>query len=347
VAGLSTTWFFAEGSTSADFALFYLLQNPHPTPVTAVIRYLRPLNQAPVERSYLLQPRSRTTISVDEDPAVASTDVSAVIASTAPIIAERAMYLSRPGRPFDAGHASAGVTAPALDWFLAEGATGPFFDLFVLIANPNPTPANVTVDYLLAGGGLRTKSYTVTANGRFTIWVDAEEFPAGSGQRPLANVPVSMAVRSTNAVPIIVERTMWWPGPETSADVWYEAHNSPGSTATALRWAVGDGEVGGGDGAETFVLIANPSAASGRVLVRLYFENGNTTGAFFDLPPESRTSVAISSTFAEAIENRTFSATVESVGTSPVPIVVEAATYASPGGVVWTRGGNALASPLP
>ena len=53
------------------------------------------------------------------------------------------MYLNRPGQPFAAGHESAGVTAPALEWFLAEGATGPFFDLFVLIANPNPTRATV------------------------------------------------------------------------------------------------------------------------------------------------------------------------------------------------------------
>ena len=67
---------------------------------------------------------------------LASTDVSAVITASAPIIVERAMYLNQPGQPFAAGHESAGVTAPATSWFLAEGATGPFFDLFVLIANP-------------------------------------------------------------------------------------------------------------------------------------------------------------------------------------------------------------------
>ena len=35
------------------------------------------------------------------------------------------------------------VTAPATRWFLAEGATGSFFDLYVLIANPGPTDALV------------------------------------------------------------------------------------------------------------------------------------------------------------------------------------------------------------
>ena len=46
VSAPATTWYFAEGSTSGDFALFYLLQNPQATGVTATVRYLRPLNQA-------------------------------------------------------------------------------------------------------------------------------------------------------------------------------------------------------------------------------------------------------------------------------------------------------------
>ena len=342
----STTWFFAEGSTSDQFALFYLLQNPQATAVTATVRYLLPFGQAPVERQYTLPAHSRTTIPVDADAALASTDVSGVVTATAPIIAERAMYLSKPGRPFDAGHDSAGVTAPALEWFLAEGATGPFFDLFLLIANPNPSPAAVTVDYLLQGGGTVTKSYTVPANARFTVWVDDEQIPAGSGQKPLANAAVSMAVRSTNNVPVIVERTMWWPGPETTADFWYEAHNSPGSTTTALKWSAADGEVGGLDGAETYVLIANPTATPGRALVRVFFEDGNTSGRYYDLPAHSRTSVAIGAAFAEEAANRRLGAVVESLGPGAVPIVVEHAIYASPGGVTWTRGSNALAAPL-
>ena len=95
----------------------------------------------------------------------ASTDVSAVISTNAPIIVERAMYSNRPGRRSRAGHESAGVTAPALEWFLAEGATGPFFDLFMLIANPNRRPREVTRGLPAARAAARcTKTYTVPAN---------------------------------------------------------------------------------------------------------------------------------------------------------------------------------------
>ena len=77
-----------------------------------------------------------------------------MITATQPIIVERAMYMNAPGQASPPGHESAGVTAPATSWFLAEGATGPFFDLFILLANPNDQPAEVTVDYLLLGGAV-------------------------------------------------------------------------------------------------------------------------------------------------------------------------------------------------
>ena len=145
-------WYLAEGSTSADFSLFYLLQNPNPTAVTATIDFLLPPGQAPLQRTYTLRPNSRLTIAVDEIPEVASTDLSAVITASAPIIVERAMYMSHPGQPFSAGHESAGVVAPARAWFLAEGATGPFFDMFILMANPSTSAAEVEARYLTSTG---------------------------------------------------------------------------------------------------------------------------------------------------------------------------------------------------
>ncbi len=354
VAAASTSWYFAEGSTSGDFFLYYLLQNPGDATVTATIRYLRPAGSAPVERSYTLLPRSRRTIAVNlEGPELSSTDVSAVITASAPIMAERAMYRNTAGQLFVAGHDSAGVTAPALEWFLAEGASGPFFDLFVLLANPGSTAASVTVDYLLLGGGVLSKTYTVAAASRRTIWVDAEELPAGSGEHPLANVSVSAAIRSTNGVPIVVERTMWWPGPETTSNFWDEAHNAFGTTATAPAWIVAGGETGGADAAETFVLVANPSSTAGTVRVTLLRETGRTMELTFPVPASSRTNIAIGSHFRErdafgnlvGVSGR-FGVLVESVETPPLPLVVEAATYASPGGVTWASGGAALATPI-
>ena len=145
----SPSWFLAEGATGS-FSLFYLLQNPGDTAATATVRYLRPAPLPPIERTYALAPHSRVTLPVNaQAPELADTDVSAAITATQPIFVERAMYRTVGGQVFAAGHASAGVTAAATSWFLAEGATGDFFDMFVLLANPTTTAADVEVRYLL------------------------------------------------------------------------------------------------------------------------------------------------------------------------------------------------------
>ena len=108
--------------------------------------------------------------------------------------------------------------------------------------------------YQLIGGGIITKTYEVAANSRFNIMVDNE-----GGE--LANAAVSTTLTSTNNVPIIVERTMWFPGPTPAQ--WREAHNSFGETQTGTRWAVAEGEQGGPRNAETYILIANTSDFAG------------------------------------------------------------------------------------
>ena len=348
VTAPAPTWYLAEGATHSGFDLFYLLQNPAPTARQVRVRYLRPTG-APLEKIYALAPNSRTNIWVDveefpgEGAALASTDVSAVIHSldAVPIIVERAMYRSNQGRVFNAGHESAGVTAPATRWFLAEGATGPYFDLFVLLANPNPTDATAKVTYLLPDGTSYVKSMVVPANSRQNIWVDYDT-PDGMSGHPLSDTAVSTTVEVTNAVPIIVERSMWWPG---TGDTWHEAHNSAGAIETGTAWALADGEVGGASGHETYILIANTSATVGQARVTLMFEDGTTATRTIPLAPTSRTNIAAAIDFPESIGRR-FGTLVESLGASPAALVVERAMYGNASGVTWAAGTNALATRL-
>jgi hypothetical protein len=329
------TWYLAEGSTAGSFDLFYLIQNPNAEAANISVEFLLP-GDAPVTKTYTVGPNSRFNIWVNQIPELAHVDLSGVVRSDTPIIVERAMYLSRANAVFVGGHGSAGVTAPATEWFLAEGATGPYFDTYVLIANPTPETAQVLVSYLLPGGGSVDKRYVIDPQSRFTIWVEQED-PL------LADTGLSTVVRSTNNVPVIVERAMWWPGNWTT---WAEAHNSPGTTATATKWAMAEGEVGGAFDSTTYVLVANTGGTAGQAKVTLMFESGTPVSKTIDLPASSRTNVDIGGTFSEAL-NKRFGILVESLGASPAPIVVERAIYTSSGGVGWAAGTNAVATPLP
>ncbi len=59
------------------------------------------------------------------------------------------------------------------------------------------------------------------------------------------------------------------------------------------------------------------------------------------LPANSRTTVPITSL------DGTFGVRVASTGGAPVPLVVESAVYRTTGGVIWSAGSNALATPVP
>jgi hypothetical protein len=217
--------------------------------------------------------------------------------------------------------------------------------MFILLANPSTQPAEVDIAYLLSSGATHRKRYSVPAESRSTIWVDDEELPARSGVKPLASVAVSSTVTSANGVPIIVERTMWWPGPAVSVPAWTEAHNSAGALDSGTRWALADGEVGGAQAADTFILVANTSSTPGTVRIALSFENGTEAERTYTVLPNSRTTVSVAADFPAAA-NRRFGTLIESLGATPAQIVVERAMYTSPGGQLWAAGTNALATKL-
>jgi hypothetical protein len=333
---LSTVWYLAEGATHGAFDLYYLLQNPNNGPAKVTITYLRPAPQAPIEKTYDVPGRSRVTIHVDDVTSGAErlreTDVSATIKSDLPIVVERAMYMTVAGRLFSAGHESAGVTAPSTTWFFAEGATGVFFDMYLLLANPGTNPAEVTLKYLLADGNTITRMKTVPGQSRLTVNVD------GEGPE-LADAAVSTTVTST--VPIIAERAMWWPSPN-----WIEAHNSAGAVVTSSRWAVAEGEVGGTRATETYVLIANTSAQDAMVKVSVFYEDqGIVEPRFYTVKATSRFNVDMHGEFPQSVGRR-FSTLVEALGDTPAELVVERAMYSNSGKTIWAAGTNALGTPL-
>jgi hypothetical protein len=338
LAQRASRWYLAEGATHSGFDLFYLLQNPNAAGVTIEVTYLLPAPLAPLVRQYAVAARSRYTIWVDhEDAALQATDVSAIVRAMdgSPILVERAMYLGAGGRTFGAGHASAGVTSPATQWFFAEGATGAYFDLYLLIANPDDTTARVRVDYLRPSGPIVTRTYDIAARSRYTVFVDAED-------EALGETAVSMLVTVTDGDGVIAERAMWWPGAPPS---WREAHNSAGAVSHGTLWGLAEGESGGTSSAETFILIANTSSSAGTVRVRLVFEDSTVADRTYALPASSRFNVAVAADFPEAVGRR-YGALVESLGPSPIPIVVERAMYSSAEGVAWSAGTNALATRL-
>jgi hypothetical protein len=324
----SAKWYFAEGSQGFFFT-YLLLANPHNAANEVTVNYLRE-GASTVTRTYELDPLERFTVDLGADTDLVNTSFGMEVTFTLPGIAERAMYFGVDPL-WIGGHESVGVTLPSRNWFLAEGATGPFFETFLLFANPTAAAAEVNVRYLPASGAPVERSYDVEAGRRLTINVEGED-------ATLANAAVATEV--TSNVPIIVERAQYWPDPAPS---WYEAHNSFGVTATATRWGLAEGRVGMTGNYQTYILLANPNTDPSDVTVTFLRENGTTLVKSFTVQPGSRFNVAVGAAETAEIADERFSAVI----TATLPIAVERAMYSDQNGVTWQAGTNATATRLP
>jgi YVTN family beta-propeller protein len=327
--GAASTWLFAEGA-QGWFSTYLLLANPQSTSNTATVTWLREGEPA-VVRSYPLAPASRTTIDASQEPELVNRTFGARIALDQPGVAERSMYFGSDPM-WSGGAASAGATAPSTQWFLAEGATGSYFTTFILLANPGEQPADVTLTYLPESGDPVSVTVTLAAGRRMTRNIALEH-------ASLASAAVATSVTATQ--PIVVERAQYWGSP-----VWIESHGSMGVTAAGRHWALAEGRVGGDDGAQTYILLANPGSTDANVTLTFLRTDGTTIAKTVTVPAARRVTVGVTGSPESAAPELT----AESFGTridSTQPIVVERSLYSNANGVVWAAGTNATATALP
>ncbi len=327
----SQDWLFAEGS-QGFFQTFVLVINPNPTATTVTFTFFLE-NDAPVVKTVPLGATSRLTVDVGSFAELANRSFGISVHATQPIMAERSMYFgTTPTRLWSGGHESAGVTSASTHWFLAEGATGGFFDTFILLSNPNNTTASVTLQYLLDTGETITVPKTIAANARLTTNIEAED------DVRLHNAAVSTVV--TSDVPIIAERSMYWPG---AAVPWGEGHNSFGVVDSFTRWGLAEGRVGGPLNFHTYILLANPTANAANVTVTYLREGAAAVAKTYTVPPTSRYNIDASS--VTELHEEGFGALIEV--TNGVKIVVERSMYWDSNGFFWSGGTNATGTPLP
>jgi len=199
----STEWYFAEGTTRDGFDEWLCIQNPGLVPALVYINYMLGTGENLVQVEEV-GAQSRRTISVAEFLGRGH-DVSMTLTSNQPIVAERPIYFNYVG--LTGGHDVVGATAPAVEWYFAEGATQNGFQEWLSIQNPNNEEAEVTITYMLGTGETQDQVITVNPRSRETVDVNSA---VGWGK--------DVSARVISSKPIIVERPMYfnygskWPG---------------------------------------------------------------------------------------------------------------------------------------
>lgn len=215
---LSNQYYFAEGTTRSGFEEWLTLQNPNAGPISVTATYQLGYGQGdPVTKSYPIDGGRRLTLYVPFE-AGAEKDVSVRLSSASTFLAERPMYFAYTwqGVNWNGGHCVIGASAPAADWFFAEGYTGPGFQEWICLQNPGDTDASVQVSYYVQDqGALPVRTVTVPARTRVTLFVNDH---AGSG------LALSARIWVTSGPGIICERPMYF----SYAGVWDGGHDVVG-----------------------------------------------------------------------------------------------------------------------
>ncbi len=138
----AATWYLAEGATDGGMETYILVQNPNPAPIHVSLDFLTSTGKVAGPQDFRIPAGSRITFAASDF--VTDYDVSTVVTSTGgDIICERSTYGAE--RTWATG--SIGATAPARDWYFAEGSTDGGMETWVLVQNPGTE--DVTVDLTL------------------------------------------------------------------------------------------------------------------------------------------------------------------------------------------------------
>jgi len=140
-------------------------------------------------------------------------------------------------------------------------------------------------------------------------------------------------VENLSGFGIAVERSMWWPGPTPAT--WYEGHTSAAVSALGTKWAVVPGW------GENYVPIAgfeNRPATINVTGVNAW--TGATSSKTYVMAPHSRLSLLVE---RDVLPLGASVVLIESVGTDPVPILVEHSMYEDQPLRPWGAGTNTMA----
>ena len=205
----STTWYFAEGSTNG-YDTWLAMHNPDTTSASVTITY-SDADGNTVSEDATIGASCRYTRRINDVSGMSSqSSVSTKIVSDIGIVAERSMYWLGPYSADNAGgHCSLGAASAQTTWYFAEGSTNGF-DTWLAIHNPNTSSASVTITYSNANGTTVEESATIGALSRYTRRIN--DVTGMGGQSAVSTKLVS-------TVGIVADRSMYWLGPYSSANV--------------------------------------------------------------------------------------------------------------------------------
>ncbi len=167
---LSDTWYFAAGQVDSLTNAYILILNPNDQSANVTAQYLL-TDGTVVNKSMIVPPTSRA--SFDASAALpAGSRFSTKVISNISIMSERTVIFLNTnvgGKVINGYHTSIGSTILNNNWSIGGGYVSPDAMSYILIANPNSQPANISAKFMTTDGNVYIYSTLVPANSRSSI----------------------------------------------------------------------------------------------------------------------------------------------------------------------------------
>ncbi|GHO75110.1 hypothetical protein KSD_28810 [Ktedonobacter sp. SOSP1-85] len=285
-APTSKTWYFAEGSVggAGAFQEFITLQNPDTTTAAAVnITYLFTDMPSRVKQ-YTVNPSSRFTVNVNGElglPQSTQYAISAIVQVTSGpgIVAERPMYFNYRGI-ISSGTDVLGASSPGTSYYFPLADTrqdsSTLSWTYISILNPSTSQtANVTLTYYDGTCG-------AASNPCKTQQINVGALMRGTGTPTALGLLKKVAVSVSSDQPIVVERPMYVKSNIANAGgITTGAASQVGAVTPGTTWNFAQGNTG--SKYQQYYVVANYTANSAIVMVKLTYADANTSAYFFSI----------------------------------------------------------------
>ncbi len=276
--GVSDVWYLAEGATWTGYDEWVMVMNPYSDTVDVDVTFQTPDGEIPGPQ-LRLKGGTRKTVHVNDY--APDSDVSTKVeclTSGRGVIAERSMYISAPDGKVGC-HNSMGSSQAVGGWAVAEGATWPGFEEWILVQNPTGSAVPVHLFFLTPSEVITGPEFMLAAGSRESICVN--------DYVPLEDVS-TLVFTDEEGQDVVVEMSMYVATVEGKLG----AHNSRGSIYESTGWYLPEGCTSAGF--DEWVLVMNTDTEnSADVLLTFMTTEGPVAGPTETVPPSSRKSFNI------------------------------------------------------
>jgi hypothetical protein len=321
---VSDDWYFPEGSTKLGYDERLLIRNPFADEAVVSIKLFTstgPITRANLNR--IAVPAGESRFIKLNDFVTPKTQLGAgVIAERGRVVAWRALFADPEDRP-DGVQFDLGATAPALTWYLPEGAVQTGIEEEISLLNPNSREAILTISLPTSGKPVqppRLVEVRVPPESLKTI-----SLPAVSQRGRTEVGAVSAIVTSTNGVGVVAERTVWYSASRTGSS------SEIGSPKTGTDWMVLPAATSSPDDS---VVLLNPNPEPATVSLTILGRDGGATrpGALQSIRIKPNARIRL------VLNDHTGGQAVALVVTSDIGVVAERVATAANGDVSTLMG---------